>query len=316
MGSFSILIADEIHPSGIALLQSHGCFVEKQYSISVERLIHSISSYDGLIVRGRTKVTREMIENGKKLKVIARAGAGVDTIDIDAARAQGIPVINAHGANAEAVAEHTMAFTLMLARNMVPVSSALSRGSWEKKTYTAMELEGKTLGIIGFGHIGSRVAQIARTLGMVIIVYSSDIDEKRKQVQELSGKRMSLEALLRLSDVVSVHVPLTPETRHLMGEKEFSCMKKTAYFINTARGEIVDEQALVKALQDGTIAGAALDVYEHEPLPVGSPLFALSNVILTPHVASVSREGAERVSRMIAEDIIRVLQRRPALGAV
>jgi D-3-phosphoglycerate dehydrogenase / 2-oxoglutarate reductase len=308
MGSSTILIADEIHPSGIAILKSHSCTVSEQYSITPDALVASISSYDGLVVRSRTKVTKQIIENGKKLKVIARAGTGVDTIDVEAAKNRGIPVINAKGANAEAVAEHTIGFMLMLARNMAPVASALSAGRWEKKTYTAMELKGKTLGIIGLGAIGSRVAQIAVGLGMTVVVYNRTSDEKSKRVHELGGRLVNLGELLQISDVVSIHVPLTPETKRLLGEKEFSSMKKTAYFINTARGEIVDQQALVKALQDGKIAGAALDVYEEEPLPAGSPLCGLPNILLTPHVASVSREGAARISQMIAEGIISVLQ--------
>ncbi len=316
MGSFSILIADQIHPSGIAYLKSQGCSVTEQFEITPEELAASISLYDGLIVRSRTKVTKDVIENGKKLKVIGRAGTGVDSIDVETAKAHGIIVINAKGANAQAVVEHTIAFMLMLVRNMVGVSTALSAGKWEKRTYMAMELQGKTLGVIGFGAIGSRVAEVARAFGMTIVVYSRDSDEKRKYIQRVGGRLVLLDELLRVSDIVTTHVSLSSETKHLLGSKEFALMKKTAYFINTARGEIIDEAALVKVLQDGSIAGAALDVYESEPLPAESPLRSLPNVLLTPHIASISREGAERVSRMIAEDCIRVLQGGPALGAV
>lgn len=309
----NVLIADQIHESGIEYLKTNGFTVEARFTITPEELASAISSFDALIIRGRTRVTREVVEKGIKLKVIARAGTGVDNIDMNEARARKVIVVNARGANAEAVAEHTLAFMLMLARNMGGVTTALIQGSWEKKTYQAMELEGKTLGIVGLGTIGYRVAQFGRTLGMNVIACSRTTGgHKSLQIETLGGRFVSLEELLKTSDIVSLHVPLTPETKNLIGTDELSLMKPTVYLINTSRGEILDEAALVSALQKGKIAGAALDVFAKEPLAPGNPILGLPNVIVTPHIAAVSREGAARISSMIAEDVVRVLSGKPA----
>ncbi len=312
MESMNVLIADEIGQNGITYLTSNGCSVDTRFSISDKELVSAIALYDALIVRGRTIVTSQIIDAGKRLKVIARAGSGVDNIDMDAARARNIPVVNARGANAEAVAEHAFAFILMLARNMFPAVRALSKGEWTKKTFTAMELEGKTLGIVGLGAIGNRVAQLGRAFGMAVVAYTRTTEgEKYKQIQILGGRFVGLDELLRLSDVVSLHVPSTPETKHLIGKNEFSLMKKSAYLVNTSRGDVVDEIALMEALRSNIIAGAALDVFSEEPLPQNSGFVGLKNVILTPHVASVSHEGAARISQMVVEDVVRVLKGEP-----
>ena len=309
----NILIADQIDPIGITLLKGEGYTVDARFTISPQEIVSAIGQYDALIVRGRTKVTREVIEKGTKLKVIARAGTGVDTIDMDAARARKLIVVNAQGANAEAVAEHTLAFILMLARNMFDITLSTRQGKWEKKTYEAMELEGKTLGVVGLGTIGYRVAQFGRTLGMAVVAYSRTTNgPKSLQIETLGGRFVELSELLEMSDVVSLHVPLTTETKGLIRDRELSMMKPTAYLVNTSRGEVVDEGALVDHLKNKKIAGAALDVFASEPLPGDHPFLTIPNMVLTPHVASVSQEGASRISRMIAEDVVRVLSGKEA----
>lgn len=280
-----ILVCDPIGQDGIDYLKNKG------YELIVDQSM--IADVDGLIVRGRTKVTKDVINSAKNLKVIARSGTGLDNIDLAVAKEKNISVVNAPGANAESVAEHTIGFMLALARNLVPTVTTLTSGVWAKSDFRGMELMGKTLGIIGMGHIGKRVAELGRAFGMHILEY-------------VRGGALS--DILTNSDFVSLHLPLTDLTRGLMGAREFSEMKKTAFFINTSRGAIVDETALVSALKSGTIAGAALDVYAIEPLPPESELLKLPNVLVTPHVAAVSREGENRVSREIAEKIDRILK--------
>ncbi len=287
-----VLVCDRVGQDGIDFLTSKGHEVIFSPDITAEQLVQKAVDVDALIVRGRTKVTKEVIAAATQLKVIARSGTGVDNIDLLAAKEKKITVVNAPGANAESVAEHTFAFMLALARNLVPAVTQLKSGTWAKSDFRGMELKGKTLGVLGFGHIGKRVAELGKAFGMDVLVYA---------------KGNPLDEFLASVDIVSLHVPLTSETRGLMGAKEFKKMKKTAILINTARGAIVDEAALIDALKTGTIAAAALDVYSTEPLSSESELLKLPNVILTPHVAADSREGENRASSMIAEDVDRVL---------
>ncbi len=293
-----ILVCDPVGEDGISYLKKNGHEIISQPDITPEDLMSAVGDVDALIVRGRTKVTHEIIENGQKLKVIARSGTGVDNIDVAAAGEHGIVVVNAPGANAESVAEHAMSFMLAFARNLVPTVNTLKSGKWSKFDFHGMELKGKTLGIVGFGHIGSRVAALGAAFGMRVIVFSHKAPENQEAV--------SLSQLLSESDFVSLHVPLTDETEGFIGVKELASMKKTAFLINTSRGAVVDENALVHALKTGQIRGAALDVYTSEPLSPESPLLRLSNVLLTPHVAADSSEGENRASLLIAHDIDRV----------
>lgn len=304
----SILVCDPVGEEGIAFLKKKGHEVVVRPDISPTELLPAVTGVHALIVRGRTKVTREVIDKGQKLKIIGRSGTGVDTIDVATAQERGIVVVNAPGANAEAVAEHTFSFMLALARSLVSAVTTLKGGKWAKSDFHGMELKGKTLGIVGFGHIGSRVAELGQAFGMQVLVSS----HKPPTI----GKHVDLPALLAESDFVSLHVPLTPDTKGLLGAREFSSMKKTAYLINTSRGAVIDEAALIDALKNGLIAGAALDVYTKEPLPSESPLLSLPNVLTTPHVAADSREGENRASLLIAEDIDRVLKGEKPLREV
>ena len=281
----NIVTCDPVGQSGIELLKKLG------HVISTD-----VSQADVLIVRSRTKVTKELIDSAPKLKIIARAGSGTDTIDVAYAQSKGIRVINAPGANAQSVAEHTIALMLSLSRDIVNTSIVLKQGKWTKSTYRGFELCGKTLGIVGFGHVGKHVAEIATAIGMNVTVFSR------------SRQDAPLRELLEKSDVVSLHVSLSKETEGMIGKNEFALMKPTAVLINTSRGSVIDEMELIDALQQNTIAGAALDVYNNEPLDPNSPLCRLPNVILTPHVASVSPESEENASMMIASEIDRILK--------
>ena len=299
-----ILISDAIAQSGIDFLKRKGFDVVVKPEITAEELLVEIGNYEGLIVRSRTKVTGDVITNGKNLKVIGRAGSGTDNIDVAAAQKAGITVVNAPGANAISVAEHTMALILALTRRLFPVAIALKQGRWEKKGYVATELSGKTIGIVGFGNIGMKVAALAHGFGMKILVSTrTKSEEKRRLVSSLVGYFVSLEKLLKESDVVTLHVPKSDETSGLVGEKELAMMKRTAYLVNCSRGGVVDEGALVEALQQHRIAGAALDVFTVEPLPPDSPLLQFDNVILTPHIAAASCESRERASLAVAGEV-------------
>ncbi len=303
-----VLICDRVGQDGIDFLKSKGYDVVFLPEITAEELLREVPDADAVIVRGRTKISKAVIEAGGKLKVIARSGTGVDNIDLTAAKEKKIVVVNAPGANAESVAEHVFAFMLALARNLIPAVNTLKSGTWAKSDFHGMELKGKTLGVVGFGHIGSRVAQLGAAFGMDVLVYS----HKPPGV----GRQTDLPALLSASDMVSLHVPLTDETKGMIGAREFGLMKKTAYLINTSRGAVVDEKALGVALKNHVIAGAALDVYTSEPLSPESELLKLDTVITTPHVAADSREGENRASRMIAEDVDLVLTGGQPLRAV
>lgn len=284
-----IFVSDPVGLDGIDYLKSKG------YEFA-----DSVQDADAIIVRSATKVTESMIGQAKNLRVIARSGTGTDNIDKVAAKARGIVVVNAPGANAESVAEHTLIFMLAISRSLVGTVNTLKSGVWAKSDFHGMELKGKTLGIVGFGNIGGRVAELASAFGMDILVFTRSAPAV--------GKQVTLPELLADSDFVTLHVPLTDETRGLIGAKELGSMKPTAYLINTSRGAIVDETALIAALRNKTIAGAALDVFAREPLSGSSELLKLPNVIVTPHVAADSREGENRASLMIAGDIHRVLQ--------
>jgi D-3-phosphoglycerate dehydrogenase len=261
-----------------------------------------IPNYEAVIVRSRTKVTKEVINAGKRLKVTGRAGVGVDNIDMEAAKQRGIQVLNTPEAPAEAVAELALGLILTLARNISHADKAMKENKWIKKELEGWELRGKTLGIVGFGNIGKRLAKYAHALGMKIIV-SDQIAPDPSLLQELEGKLVSLAELLESSDVVSIHTPYNPQTHHMIGEKELMLMKKSAYLINTSRGPIIDEEALLNALKSGNLGGAALDVFEEEP-PTDWTLMHLPNVVCTPHIGAQTMEAQKAASTLLAEKII------------
>lgn len=269
-----------------------------------EKLLATIGEYDAIVVRSRTKVTAEVIDKGTRLKVIARAGVGVDNVDIPAATKRGIPVVNAPAASTISVAELALAHMLSLARRIPQAHASVKAGRWEKKAFEGRELFGKTLGLVGSGRIGAEVAKRARAFGMRTIAYDPYLPPKVAQERGLA--LTTLESLLLDADFVSVHAALTDETRHMIGARQLALMKKSSYLVNCARGEIVDEVALAASLKNGEIAGAALDVYEAEP-PTGSPILAAENTSLTPHLGASTREAQVRVGETVAQDVLRVL---------
>ncbi len=271
---------------------------------SPQQLLDLIGGYEAVIVRGRTKVTADVIAKGTKLRVIARAGVGVDNIDVAAATKRRIPVVNAPAASTISVAELALAHMLALARHIPQADRSVKAGRWDKKAFEGTELYGKTLGLVGSGRIGAEVASRARAFGMRVISYDPYLPPK--VADERGILLTSLEAVLLDADFVSIHAALTDETRHMIGAKQLALMKKSAYLVNCARGEIVDESALAAAVRSREIAGAALDVFEAEP-PSGSPILAVDPVSLTPHLGASTKEAQVRVGETVAGDVLKVL---------
>lgn len=278
-----------------------------------DETIEALKGFDVVILGGGCTITERVIrETG--LKVIARHGVGLDNVDVEAATRLKVPVLYTPHANARAVAEHTFALILASSRRIPTAVDYARRGMWrEKFRLVGFELKNKKLGIVGFGAIGRIVASIALGFEMKILVYDPYVDPS--EVKKRSGRPVNLETLLRESDVVTVHVPLTTETYHMIGEKELRLMKPTAILVNTSRGAVVDEKALVKALREGWIAGAALDVFEEEPIRLDNPLLSMDNVVATPHIAYLTLESVRRMDMMLVEDIERILAGRKPVRA-
>ncbi len=299
-----IIIADEISEKGIEILKKHGLDVTYKPDIDGHDLLKMIADYDILIVRSRTKVRRDLID-ASNLKIIARVGVGLDNIDVEYAKEKGIRVINAEEAAMSSVAELVLGLMIGLARGITRADSSMKEGRWIKKELVGSELKGKYLGIIGVGKIGRRVGRLAKALGMNLIGY--DIMPIDKEfIRETNMIVADLDTLLKSSDFVTLHVPLTEHTRHMIDRDRLALMKKSAYIINTSRGAVIDEEALYHALKDGTIAGAALDVFEEEP-PKNLDLIRLPNIICTPHIGAQTSEAQELAVTVIAEKIIQEL---------
>lgn len=301
-----VLVCDSIHEEGVERLKQAGFEVHVNPAISGEELKQIVSEYDALIVRSRTKVTKEIIQAGKRLKAIGRAGAGLDNIDVEAAEKRGITVLNTPEALAEAVAELTIGLMISLARSIPLADQSMKEGKWIKKELMGWQLQGKTLGTVGLGNIGERVARIAKAFGMKILI-TKRTPPAPEILRELEAEFVPLSELLQRSDIVTLHVPLTPETHRMISTKEFQIVKNGAFLINTSRGAIVDEKALLDALQSGKIGGAALDVYEVEP-PIDLALIRFPNVVATPHIASQTLESQSEAALMITEKLIKLLR--------
>ncbi len=302
-----VLVADKIHSDAVTMMEKAGLELVINYEISHEELKAQIVEFDALIVRSRTKVTRDIIEAGKRLILIARSGVGLDNVDLEAAEERGIQVVNSPEASSISVAELTLGAMISLMRKIHTADRSMKEGKWLKKELEGRELKGKMLGIIGLGRIGQEVARRAIVFQMKILAY--DIIEERRQESEKLGihfvgtSREALEKLLRESDVITLHVPYQPETAHMIGAKEISMMKDGSYILNVARGGILDENALYEALKSEKIAGAALDCYEKEP-PSNLTFAELPNVLCTPHIGSSTQEALIANSTIIAEKVI------------
>lgn len=301
------------YSKAIKMLQEAGLepvFPPYQHPLTEEQLIEVIPEFSGFIV-GLDPVTERVLEHATRLRVVAKHGVGVDNIDVPAATRRGVVVANAPGSNDQAVAEFTWGLILALARSFPEAFHRVKEGQWGR--VMGVELSGKTLGILGTGRIGKKVARFGACFGMRVLAY--DEVEDQELVRQFGVTYTSLEVVLRESDFLTIHLPLTEKTRGILGVRELALMKESAYLVNTARGGIVDEDALFVALQEGKIKGAALDVYAVEP-PWGSPLCSLPNVLCTPHTASDSIEALCRMDEMSAENVIRVLQGKEPLFSV
>ena len=298
-----ILVADQIASNGIEILQAHDAVdVSVQTGLTPDALCAVLPSYDGLIVRSATKVTADVIDAGTSLQIIGRAGIGVDNIDVEAATRRGIVVMNTPEGNTNTAAEHTISMLLALSRAIPQASAEVKAGVWERHKFLGVEVVNKTLGVVGLGRVGTLVVRKAQGLGMQTIAYDPYISHDA--AQRLGVELMSLPDLLQRADYVTVHTPMTAETNALIGRDELKGVKPGVQIINCARGGIIDEAALYDALVNGTVAGAALDVFVQEPPPADHPLLQLDNVICTPHLGAQTGEAQERVAIGVAEQML------------
>ncbi|MGI6066810.1 MAG: phosphoglycerate dehydrogenase [Bacillota bacterium] len=308
-----VLICDAISGRGTAVLKEAGLIVDEKIKLSEEAIVDIIEDYEAVMVRSATKITRPIIEAGKNLKVIGRAGVGVDNIDVQAATARGIVVVNSPEGNTIAAAEHTIAMMLALARNIPPAHGLLVNGVWEKKKFMGVEVRGKTLGVIGLGKIGGEVARRGRGLDMDVIGYDPVVSPER--AKKLGVRLVGFDELISQADFITVHVPKTKETIGMIGARQFDMMKPGARVINVARGGIIDEGQLVAAVKERKIGGAAIDVFVKEPV-TESPLFGVDGIIVTPHLGASTEEAQENVAVDVAQEIVRALSGETVRNAV
>lgn len=309
-----VLITDPLSRQGIEqLLQAEDIEVIQKTDLTPEQLLDEVKDADALLVRSQTQVTADVLAAGKRLKAVGRAGVGVDNIDIPAATSRGIIVVNAPDGNTISTAEHTFAMLISLARNIPQGYRSTIQGKWNRKQFVGVELNKKVLGIIGLGRIGTELSKRARAFHMQILAYDPYLTQER--AQKIGVTQATLDEVIRQSDFISVHTPLTKETRHLINRDAFHRMKEGVRIINCARGGIIDEGALLEAVQEGKVAGAALDVFETEP-PGNHPLFNLSQVIATPHLGASTREAQENVAIDVVGEILHILRGEPFKNAV
>ncbi len=307
-----VFLAARLHPAAADLLASAPdvAQVTAEPDLDPDALAARLAQgYHALIVRSKPRVTADLLAAAPGLRVVGRAGVGVDNIDLDAARARRVTVVNAPAATTDAVAEHTLALLFAVARGIAAADASLKAGRWDKKRFLGFELAGRTLGLVGVGRIGAAVAHRAAALGMTVLGYDPYLPPETLRARGVEPVT-DLDALLARADVVSVHVPLTPETRGLLGPAAFAQMKDGAVVLSTARGGVVDEDALLAALESGKVRGAGLDVFAHEP-PGATPLVSHPRVVATPHIAAQTEEAQERVARDIAQEVLAALRGEP-----
>jgi len=302
----SVLICDHVNPTLKEILEKNGLKVTYEPEITPEQIAEKIGNFQVVVVRGRTKLSRELIEKADKCKIIARVGVGLDNIDEEAAKEKNIRVINAVEGATTAVAELVIGLMLSMAREIPRADREIRNGNWIKKELMGSELKGKYLGIVGLGNIGKRLGRLARALNMNIIGYDVvPIDDEFSK--EVGLMKADLDTLLTSADYVSFHVPLLDSTRHMINAEKLKMMKNTARIINTSRGGVIDEEALYNSLKDGSLAGAALDVFEVEPA-TENKLITLPNFIATPHIGAQTKEAQLLAANIIAEKIIQILR--------
>ncbi len=295
-----ILVSDQLSDEGLEILREVKEFqVDLRTELKPEALKEIIKNYEALVVRSATKVTKDIIGAASNLKVIGRAGVGLDNVDLEAATQKGIIVMNTPAGNTISTAEHTMSMILSVSRNIPQASASTKKGEWKRSKFMGVELYSKTLGIVGFGRIGGEVAKRALSFGMKVVAFDPFLS--REVAESLGVEILELKELLAVSDFITVHTPLTSETKHMISDKEFALMKKGVRVINCARGGIIDETALLKALKEGKVTAAALDVFEKEPIPAEHEFLKLDNVIVTPHLGASTEEAQVNVSIEVAE---------------
>ena len=304
MTNFKILISDGLDGRGQSILRA-SADVDARDSTSAEDLIKLVGAYDALVIRGQTRVTADVLDAAARLKVIGRSGVGVDNIDLDAAKKHNVTVVNAPTSTTVAVAELAFGLLLALARDLPRADASMKRGEWVKRQFEGVELNGKTLGIIGFGRIGMEVGRRAAAFGMNVIIYDPNVSEH--ELVDSNAEPVSLQDLFAWSDFISLHLPLNVQTRDLLGPMAFSQMKDKVHIVSTARGGIIDESALLDALRSGKVAGAALDVFEKEP-PGLTELISHPRVITTPHIGAQTAEAQARAAEDIAHEVLSALQ--------
>jgi len=309
-----VFVADDVNEDKLAPLRDAGITVIKETKLDEAALAERMRRVDGVIVRSATKITAELMDKAECLRVIGRAGVGVDNIDVKAATQRGIVVMNAPDGNTITTAEHTIALLVSMARNVPQAHAKLQSGVWDKKSFVGVELNGKTLGVIGLGRIGKHVAQVARGFGMHIVAY--DPFTSAEHAKELGIETGTLDDVLKRADFLTIHTPVTDETRGIIGKNAFTKMKKGVRLVNAARGGLVDENALLEAIESGTVAAAALDVFSTEPLPIDSPLLGNPQIITTPHLGASTTEAQEGVALTVAEQMRDYLLDGTLRGAV
>ena len=309
-----VLLYEPIHTQALELLSRHA-EVRMAPSLEEDQLLGILGNVQGIIIRANGKVSRRLMQAAPQLKVVARHGVGVEAIDRQAAAELGIAVVNTPDANIESVAEHCLGMMIALAKRLRLADRAIRSGDWEARyRLIGNEVLGKTLGLVGFGRIGRRLAAMCRH-GLSMSILYSDVVTYPEAERELQTQKVELGRLLQEADFVSLHTPLLPETRGLIGEAELRSMKPTAFLLNTARGPVVDQAALERALEQGWIAGAGLDVYDPEPLPADSKLLLMENVVLSPHMAAHTDEALLRMA-MVVTDVVAVIEGRPPVNPV
>ena len=312
MAEGRVLVADPIHGGAVERMRAAGLEVVVRPDIAADELLKIIGDFDAVVVRSRTRVTREVIESAGKLRVIARSGVGLDNIDLEAAREKGIQVVNSPEGPSISVAELVFALALSVLRKVAMADRGMREGRWLKKECRGGELRGRTMGIVGFGLIGEEVAKRALAFRMKVVAFDV-LPERVEAIKKLGAEYRPLEELVAMADILTVHVPLNPKTRGLIGEKEIWSMRPGAIIINTARGGVVDEEALYRGLTSGKLGGAGLDVYSEEPPHQNEllrKLISLPNVVCTPHIGAQTQEAERANSEIIAEKLINLLSKR------
>ena len=309
-----VLASDKIAEIGLLMFKNAGIEAEMKTGLSEDEIVKIIPQYDALIVRSETKVTPKIIEAGKNLKIIGRAGVGVDNVDLPTATKNGVIVVNSPEGNTVAAAEHSFAMLLSMARQIPQAYSKLKSGVWDKKTFKGVEVLNKTLGVVGLGKIGRRVASYAIGMGMNVVVFDPYVTEE--YAKSIGVELKTLEDLVKISDFITLHIPKTKETANLINADMIAKMKKGVRIVNVARGGIINEQDLYDALKSGHVAAAALDVFEKEPTPSDNPLLTLDNIVVTPHLGASTVEAQVNVAVDVVEQIIEVLKGGSARSAV